>query len=123
MIHLVPAYRQKLKTTKPVRKSVPQWTESAIQRLQGCFACTDWDVFIEDGIDRSAEVVLDYIGFCQDLCIPKKGVTILGNDKPWFGSSLQRALCERDTAFRSGDVMAFKQAKYKSERAVRSAKQ
>ena len=122
MIHLVRAYRQKLKTTKPVRKSVPQWTESAIQRLQGCFACTDWDVFIEDGIDRSAEVVLDYIGFCQDLCIPKKRVTILGNDKPCFSSSLQRALCERDTAFRSGDVMAFKQAKYKFERAVRSAK-
>ena len=80
VIHLVPAYRQKLKTMKPVRKSVPQWTELDIQHLKRCFACTDWDVFIEDGIDRSTEAVLDYIGFCQDLCIPKKRVTILGDD-------------------------------------------
>ena len=53
MVHLVPAYRQQLKRQKPIKRTLPQWTKPAIERLRGCFACTDWNMFLEaeDNID------------------------------------------------------------------------
>ena len=44
-ILLIPAYRQALKQTRPVKKLVQLWPESVIGKLRGCFDCTDWEVF------------------------------------------------------------------------------
>ena len=44
-IHRIPAYWQQLKREKPTKRIVPQWTEAAIKRFEGCLACTDWEVF------------------------------------------------------------------------------
>ena len=43
VIHLIPKYKQKLKSAKPVNKTVPKWTREAKVVLQGCFECTDWN--------------------------------------------------------------------------------
>ena len=51
MVHLIPTYRQQLKREKPTVNTVSQWTDAATERLQGCFACTDWDMFIESSAD------------------------------------------------------------------------
>ena len=45
MVHLIPTYRQKLKLCKPVVRISKQWTSEAVENLQACFDCTDWDVF------------------------------------------------------------------------------
>jgi len=44
-IHLLPAYRQKLKSDKPVVRTVKRWTVEAEQDLQACFELTDWSIF------------------------------------------------------------------------------
>ena len=123
-IHLVPTYKSKLKSEKPVKRTVRQWTRTASDRLRGCFDCTNWDVFLEtsESLDECTEVVTDYVTFCEELCIPTKEVTMYPNQKPWFGSTLRQKLTARDTAFRSGDASAFKAAKYDLRSAVKSAK-
>ncbi|KAL0147893.1 hypothetical protein M9458_056814 [Cirrhinus mrigala] len=45
LVHLLPAYRQKLKSAKPVVKTVKRWTVEAEWDLQACFELTDWSVF------------------------------------------------------------------------------
>ena len=45
VIHLLPKYRQKLKSMKTEVKEVKVWDETAIQKLQDCFELTDWDMF------------------------------------------------------------------------------
>ena len=42
---LIPAYRQKLKTVKPVKKTVKKWSPESTEALRGCFECKDWNVF------------------------------------------------------------------------------
>ena len=44
-VHLIPSYRQKLKTGKIVSKEVCAWSGDVAKQLQGCFECTDWDMF------------------------------------------------------------------------------
>jgi hypothetical protein len=66
--------------------------------LQGCYDCTDWDVFIEssDSVDEAAEVVSDYIiRFCEDTVIPIKTVKIYPKNKPWISASLKATLNEK----------------------------
>src|SRR4029434_208626 len=41
MVHLIPAYRQKLKLCKPVVRTSKQWTSEAVEDLQACLDCTD----------------------------------------------------------------------------------
>ncbi|KAL8578621.1 hypothetical protein ACOMHN_007079 [Nucella lapillus] len=44
-VFLVPVYRQRVKTIKPVKKQVRKWDEQSMMQLQGCLDCTDWTVF------------------------------------------------------------------------------
>lgn len=46
VIHLLPVYKPRLKQRRPVIRRVSQWSEDAIACLQGCFACTDWEVWM-----------------------------------------------------------------------------
>jgi hypothetical protein len=105
MIHLVPLYKSKLRRDKPVQRTVRQWISDAIDMLRGCFECTDWDIFLEssDNLDECTEVVLDYITFCEDVCVPSKDVFLFPNQKPWFDSTIRAKVRAKHAAFRAGD--------------------
>ncbi|KAK3566673.1 hypothetical protein QTP86_002953 [Hemibagrus guttatus] len=45
LVHLLPTYRPKLKSAKPVARTVKRWTSETEQDLQACFECTDWSIF------------------------------------------------------------------------------
>ena len=47
VVHLLPKYRQKLKTHKVIKKEVKVRDNDAIDKLQTCFLITHWDVFFE----------------------------------------------------------------------------
>jgi len=74
LVHLIPTYRQKLKSAKPVAKTVKRWTTETERALQACFEWTDWSVFeaAATDLDELTETVTSYISFCEDLCIPTK---------------------------------------------------
>ncbi len=44
LVHLIPTYWQKLKSAKPVLRTVKRWTNEAEQDLKACFDLTDWTV-------------------------------------------------------------------------------
>ena len=89
MVFLVPKYRHQLKRQKPVVRIIPQWSVPATERLQGCFGCTDWNMFLNvaDNIETCTDVILDYIRFCEGICITTKVVKLYPNNKPRFGHS------------------------------------
>ena len=96
MIHLVPLYKQSLKRTKPIIKTVPRWSESAIAELQDCFTCTNWDVFHDpDDIHGTTEVISDYITFCERYCVPRKTIVT---------HSAKKALKSRYAVTRNGPL-------------------
>ncbi len=45
LVHPIPTYRQKLKSAKPVLRTVKRWTNEAEQDLKACFDLTDCTVF------------------------------------------------------------------------------
>ncbi len=61
LVHLIPSYRQKLKSAKPVLKSVKRWTNETERDLQACFDLTDWTVF------EAAATDLDELRDCNIL--------------------------------------------------------
>ena len=124
MIHLVPTYRQKLKSQKPFKRPVPQWTSDSIQRLQGCYACTEWVVFTNSAVDLDGctDLILDYMRFCQEICIDNKLATVYANEKPWFGHDFRSQLRNKMDAHQSGDEGRIKAAKYQFRAGVRDAK-
>ncbi len=74
LVHLIPTYRQKLKSAKPVLRTVKRWTNEAEQDLKACFDLTDWTVFeaAATDLDKLTETVTSYIRFCEDMCIPTR---------------------------------------------------
>ena len=63
MVHLIPAYRQKLKRSKPLTRSVKTWSKEDIESLNGCFLCTDWSIFHTgtSSLDEAADDVSSYV--------------------------------------------------------------
>ncbi|XP_058470194.1 uncharacterized protein LOC131444080 [Solea solea] len=124
MVHLIPAYRQKLKLCKPVVRTSKKWTSEAVEDLQACLDSTDWDVFrtATNSLDEYTEAVTSYISFCEDCCVPSCTRVSYNNDKPWFTAKLRRLWLDKEEAFRSGDKDRFKEAKYKFSKAVKEAK-
>ncbi len=86
LVHLILIYRQKLKSTKPVLRTVKRWINETERVLQACFDLTDWTVFEAAGndLDELTEMVTSYISFCEDMCIPTRTHVTYNNDKPWF---------------------------------------
>ncbi|XP_073700731.1 uncharacterized protein [Garra rufa] len=124
LVHLIPNYRQKLKSAKPVAKSVKIWTSETEQVLQACFDCTDWSVFeaAATDLDELTETVTSYISFCEDLCIPTRTRLTYNKDKPWFTAKLRQLRHAKDDAYRKGDKVLYKEAKYTLEKEIKVAK-
>lgn len=124
MVHLIPAYRQKLKLCKPVVRKSKKWTSEAVEDLQACFDCTDWDVFrtATNNLDELTEAVTSYISFCEESCIPTRTRVSYNNDKPWFTAKLRWLRLEKEEAFRSGDWAGCRALKYRFSKEVREAK-
>lgn len=74
LIHLIPSYWQKLKTSKPVVRTVRKWTEESKLELQSCFDCTDWRIFeaAATNLNELADTVTSYVRFCEDMCADQK---------------------------------------------------
>ncbi|KAK3573368.1 hypothetical protein QTP86_024117 [Hemibagrus guttatus] len=115
MVHLISAYRQKLKLCKPVVRTLKKWTSEAVGELQRCLDCTDWDVFrsTTNSLDEYTDTVTSYIYFCEDSIIPKFTRVSYNNDKPWFTAKLRQLRSEKEATFRSGDKGKYKEAKYR----------
>ena len=121
MVHLIPAYRQKLKLCKPVVRTSKQWTSEAVEDLQACLDCTDWEVFrtASNSLDEYTEAVTSYISFCEDSCVPSRTRVSYNNDKPWFTVKLKKSRLEKAEAFRSGDRDRYVESKYRFRKEVR----
>nr|XP_049593469.1 uncharacterized protein LOC125979367 isoform X1 [Syngnathus scovelli] len=113
LVHLIPAYRQKLKTSKPVVRTVRKWTVESREGLQACFDCTDWRVFeaATSDLHELTDTVTSYISFCEDLCVHTKTFCTCNDDKPWFTPNLRRLRKVKEEAYRSGDRDLFKQTR------------
>ncbi|KAI5622218.1 hypothetical protein C0J50_18226 [Silurus asotus] len=105
LVHLIPTYRQKLKSVKPVVKTVKRWTNEAKQELQSCFDCTDWSVFEAgtDSLDELTDTVTSYISFCEDMCVPTKTFCKFSNNKPWFTAKLKKLRHAKKDAYTGKD--------------------
>ncbi len=88
LFHLIPTYRQKLKSAKPVLWTVKRWTTETEQVLQAYFDLTDWIVF-EDAatnLDELTETATSYISFCEDILETSRQVC-------WSWLELESARC------------------------------
>ncbi len=102
LVNLIPTYRQKLKSAKPVLRTVKRWTNEAEQDLKACFDLTDWTVFeaAANDLDKLTETVTSYISFCEDMCIPTRTHLTYNNDKPWFTAKLRQLHQAKEDAYR-----------------------
>ncbi|KAI5102804.1 gastrula zinc finger protein XlCGF28.1-like [Silurus meridionalis] len=124
LVHLIPTYRQKIKSVKPVVKTVKRWTSEAKQELQDCFDCTDWRVFEAgtDSLDELTDTVISYISFCKDMCVPTKTFCKFSNNKPWFTAKLKKLRHAKEDAYRGEDKAMYKQARNQLTKEIRIVK-
>ena len=124
LIHLIPSYKQKLKSAKPVVRTVKRWTRETEQDLQSCFDLTDWSVFeaATTDLDELTETVTSYISFCEDICIPTRTYLTFNNDKPWFTVKLRHLRQAKEDAYRNGDRVLYNQARNTLNKEIRAAK-
>ncbi len=56
------------------------------------------------------------------MCIPTRTYLTYNNDKPWFTAKLRQLHQAKEDAYRKGDKVLYKQAKYTLEKEIRVAK-
>ncbi len=56
------------------------------------------------------------------MCIPTRTHLKYNNEKPWFTTKLRRLRQAKEDAYRKGDTVLYKQAKYTLEKEIRVAK-
>ncbi|XDV31566.1 hypothetical protein PO909_002557, partial [Leuciscus waleckii] len=108
LVHLLPTYKQKLKSAKPVVRTVERWTSETELVLQACFDCADWSVFeaAANDLDELTDTVTSYISFCEDMCVPTRTYLTYNNDKPWFTAKIKQLRQAKEDGYRSGDKTA-----------------
>ena len=66
--------------------------------------------------------VLDYIQFCTETVLRTRTIKVFPNQKPWFDGNVGSLLRARDTAFRSGDMLAYRTARQDLQKGLKGAK-
>ncbi len=124
LVHLILTYRQKLKSVKPILRTVKRWTNETERVLQACLDLTDWSVFeaAANDLDELTGTVTSYISFCEDMCIPTRTHLTYNNDKPWFTAKLRELRQAKEDAYRNGDRVLYKQVKYTLGKEIKVAK-
>ncbi len=124
-VHLVPIYTSLMKRVKCVEKQVKVWNEDSTARLQGCFDCTDWDVFRNscNSLDELTDVVTSYVSFCVDIVIPVKKCKVFPNNKPWVSKQLKHALNEKKRVYFQGDFAGRKEIQRTVKSEIRKARE
>lgn len=124
-VYLLPEYKQRIKSVKPTEKTVKVWSTDSIEKLRGCFECTDWSVFEDTAtnIDELTGVITDYTNFCVDTVIPCKTVKIFANNKPWISKELKSILNEKKRAFCARDKIKVKCIQTEINKQVKKCKQ
>ena len=121
-VHLRPTYKTALKSSKPLEKTVLQWTESSIETLKGCFLCTDWDIFLSHDLNEATDVITDYINFCVDNIIPKKHVLHFPNNKPYITQDIKACINKKKMAFKAKDRAEIAAAQKELNKMLRKAR-
>ncbi|KAM9816502.1 uncharacterized protein ACBT44_010814 isoform 1-T1 [Syngnathus typhle] len=128
-VMLLPAYRQMVRASRPVRKQVRVWPEGASDALRDCFGSTDWDMFRRAAtcVDRTdieeyTDSVSSYIRKCIDDVTLSKSIVTRANRKPWLTGAVFRLLRARDKAFRAGDEAGLRTARADLSRGIKEAK-
>lgn len=98
-IHLLPTYKSLLKSSKPVQKTVIQWSEDSVETLKGCFLCTDWSIFHDLELNEATETITDYINFCVDNVVPRKTVLHFPNNKPYITKEIKSCINSKKRGF------------------------
>ena len=123
VVHLIPAYRTKLQREGVIKKQVKKWDSAAIDTLQACFECTEWEVLTQgNSLEEATDVVTDYITFCEAMVVPTKTVKVFSNNKPWITKALKSTLNEKKIAFFSGNKIESKLIKKKLNKQLKAAK-
>lgn len=124
-VQLLPIYRPLFKREKPHTKEVKRWSDDSTARLQGCFDCTDWEVFKDScvHIDELTDVVCSYITFCEDMIVPTRKFKVFSNTKPWMTKSVKLSLQNKQLAYRQGDRLERVTAKKEVRTEILKAKQ
>lgn len=82
----------------------------------------DWSIFKSQALEEHTAAVLAYIKHCTDTVISGKCIWVSANQKPWMTRKLNILLKERETAFRSGDVEWYSEARASLKRDIQQAK-
>lgn len=124
VIHLIPKYKQLLKTEKPRVDTISVWSYNSMEGLKACFECTDWDVFFEANQDANelTDTITSYIQWCKAMYIENKSVMIFPNNKPWISKELKHVLNEKKHAFLSKDDTKTKKLNKTFRSKLRQAK-
>ena len=107
-------------------KTVKGWTEDSVACLQGCFYCTDWDMFDQTvyQFNELTDVISSYISFCVESVIPSKHITIFPNNKPLVVTKdLKGVLNKKKRVFFQGTTDEKKQVNREVRGAIRKAKE
>lgn len=62
-VQLIPLFRTALREGRAIRKEAKLCTDDVVMQLQGCFECTDWDIFkgTSEDIVELTDVISSYI--------------------------------------------------------------
>ncbi len=81
---LLHTYKTALKGEKIQTTEVKIWSEESTACLQGCFDCTNWEMFKDSckDIDELTDVICSYLPFCESMIIPIKTIKIYSKINP-----------------------------------------
>ena len=105
------------------------WPQDALPALQDCFECTQWSIFTEAAssgysidLQEYAEVVIGFISKGVDDVTVVKTVKTRVTKEPWLTDEVRSLLKTRDSAFKAGDTVAYREARNNLKRGIRDAK-
>ena len=109
--HCVIVWKPLHKINEPAaKKLITRPLRDSNMRTFGQWICSEpWDgVFGASSCDTMAQSLEDSLSIKYKEHFPQKSVVIRSNDKPWINGTIRRLILQRNNAYRSGNMNAYK---------------
>ena len=121
-VFLLPTYKHKAVTSKPVTVIKRIWSDDNMRMLLSCLDDTDWsELLSSEDINTVTDVFVEYLNFSIDECIPTRQVKLPGNCKSWITPKIIWLIGKRHNAHNISSE-AYSRLKAQVQREIRKAK-
>ena len=128
IVQLIPIYRPLVQREPTVTRTMKEWSDDAVEKLEGSLDCTDWDVFVESSSNINVTQWANWVSvriywFLCRVYNTTENCKNAPHNKPWITKRIKGIINRKKLAFLKNDKEEYRSVQKELQEEIRKEKE